>query len=61
MYKLKKTTVIECNEPEVFEPRYERYEHLQKKDILSDEDRNWIKRYKETKEYKEIYGEEEIC
>lgn len=61
VYKLKQMNAIECNEVEVFEHRYERFEHLQKKDILSDEDKNWIKKYKETQGYNEIYGEEEIC
>lgn len=41
-----------------FRTRFEKYEHLIKKDNLTKSEQDWITEYKLTDEYEQIYGEE---
>ena len=41
-----------------FRTRFEKYEHLIKKEKLTKSEQDWIKEYKLTDEYEQIYGEE---
>lgn len=42
-----------------FRTRFEKYEHLIKKDNLTKSEQDWITEYKLTDEYEQIYGEED--
>ena len=57
------TTYIE-NEPKntsgIFTCRYERYEYLMSKKVLSDREKEWIDEYKTTDEYMQIYDNSEV-
>jgi len=58
---IKLLKVNEDNIIPTFEHKYQRYEWLLTQPDLSTEDKNWIKNYEKTSEYKEIYSEESIC
>lgn len=46
--------------PKYFNNQFDKFEYLSKKDKLNKEEQEWIKTFKESKLYQEIYGDEEV-